>query len=347
MKKCILIVTIVLLALTTHSEILNITGFNDGTIKWSNSVPDISNYRVEWTSRLDGNWSSNYDSFNNIQTTQNCGTIKVPMFYRIVGNIGNRTIFWTDAVNNQIWSVNEDGSNRSLILTDTNTGSIHNIATDSIRHKIYWTFQLTNPNPNKLKITRADFNGSNIEDIVYQNMEVNFEPSLVVDESNQKIYWSNFTLNFNGNIFRANLNGSNIEAVQGYGRYSCIALDSVNQKLYWVDTTENSSVWSSNLDGIFPIKIMSFPNQLTGITVDTINNKIYCIDWLKNLWKMNTDGSSTQMFFKATGNNTITIDQKNAKLYWSGGQIGCTDYNGSYTQSIIKVNNPKSVYFAW
>ncbi len=79
----------------------------------------------------------------------------------------------------------------------------NNIALDVDRGKIYWT-------SGHNKIWRADLNGSNVENIYNSGIS-----DLALDTSGGKIYWTarDTTHWTEGQIFRANLDGSNVQLI--------------------------------------------------------------------------------------------------------------------------------------
>ena len=50
-------------------------------------------------------------------------------------------------------------------------------------------------------------------------------------------------------IFRANLDGTNVEAIIGGSGPSDIAVDGVGGKIYWVNPQASEAIFRANLDG--------------------------------------------------------------------------------------------------
>ena len=80
----------------------------------------------------------------------------------------------------------------------------YGLAVDPVNQKLYWTHARIG----KEKVTRANFDGSELEDIVTE-AGLNEPAEITVDAIAQKIYWAER----GGTIRRANLDGSGIEVV--------------------------------------------------------------------------------------------------------------------------------------
>lgn len=121
-------------------------------------------------------------------------------------------IYWTDTVTNKIQRANLDGSNIEDLVT---VGLSHplGLTLDVAGGKIYWTNTSFWPwgGPGVDKISRANLDGTNIEDLVTTGLAV--AHGIALDVSAGKMYWAD-----GGKIWRANLDGSNVEdAITGFG----------------------------------------------------------------------------------------------------------------------------------
>ena len=56
----------------------------NGTLTWSDSEYQGSDYRVEWASSPDGIWSDDWSSLSSMEMTNAQATVEIPMFFRIV-----------------------------------------------------------------------------------------------------------------------------------------------------------------------------------------------------------------------------------------------------------------------
>jgi DNA-binding beta-propeller fold protein YncE len=115
-------------------------------------------------------------------------------------------LFVLDASGNRIVTVNQDGSDRKVIVTECRLPD--GIAVDVEHGHIYWT-NMGVPNRNDGSIERADLDGRNRTTIVPQGGT--FTPKqLQLDKRNGKLYWSDRE---GMRVMRANLDGSNIETL--------------------------------------------------------------------------------------------------------------------------------------
>jgi len=124
-------------------------------------------------------------------------------------SVGRATIgrlFVLEASGNRVFSVNPDGSDRKVIVTDCRLPD--GIAVDVEAGHIYWT-NMGVPNRNDGSIERADFDGRNRKAIIPQGGT--FTPKqLQLDKENGKLYWCDRE---GMRVMRANLDGSNIETL--------------------------------------------------------------------------------------------------------------------------------------
>ena len=105
--------------------------------------------------------------------------------------------------------------------------------------KMYWT------NPGSHKIQRANFDGSQVEDLVTSGL--GSPTGLAVDVSGGKMYWTDRRTD---KIQRANLDGSRVEdlVTSGLDKPNGLALDVTGGKMYWADAGANK-IQRANLDG--------------------------------------------------------------------------------------------------
>ena len=123
--------------------------------------------------------------------------------------VGRATIgrlFVLEASGNRVLSLNSDGSDRKVIVTDCRLPD--GVAVDVEAGHIYWT-NMGVPNRNDGSIERADLDGRNRKTIIPQGGT--FTPKqLQLDKRNGKLYWSDRE---GMRVMRANLDGSNIETL--------------------------------------------------------------------------------------------------------------------------------------
>jgi DNA-binding beta-propeller fold protein YncE len=138
---------------------------------------------------------------------QNMATLKSSKSERAsVGRASTGRLFVLEASGNRVFSVNPDGSDRKVIVTECRLPD--GIAVDVVAGHIYWT-NMGVPNRNDGSIERADFDGRNRTTIIPQGGT--FTPKqLQLDKENGKLYWCDRE---GMRVMRANLDGSNIETL--------------------------------------------------------------------------------------------------------------------------------------
>ena len=124
-------------------------------------------------------------------------------------SVGRATIgrlFVLEASGNRVLSMNPDGSDRKVLVTDCRLPD--GIAVDVEAGHIYWT-NMGVPNRNDGSIERADLDGRNRKTIIPQGGTFTAK-QLQLDKENRKVYWCDRE---GMRVMRANLDGSNIETL--------------------------------------------------------------------------------------------------------------------------------------
>jgi hypothetical protein len=147
-------------------------------------------------------------------------------------------LFLLDLSDNRIVSLNSDGSDRKVIVTECRLPD--GIAVDVTAAHLYWT-NMGNPKANDGSIERADLDGRNRKTIVPQGGT--FTPKQIqLEKETRKLYWCDRE---GMRVMRVDLDGSNIETVadtsHGDSRPGpdatkwCVgvAIDVDGGKLYW------------------------------------------------------------------------------------------------------------------
>jgi hypothetical protein len=147
-------------------------------------------------------------------------------------------LFLLEVSTNRIYSVNPDGSDRKVIVTDCHLPD--GIVVDVEAGHIYWTNMGSTPSVNDGSIERADVDGKNRKVIVPKG--VTFTPKQIhLDKWNGKLYWCDRE---GMRVMRANLDGSQVETLVETGRGDAdrrdqtrwcvgITIDPVRQQIYW------------------------------------------------------------------------------------------------------------------
>lgn len=239
-----------------------------------------------------------------------------------------------------IGTANLDGSNQATVYSSTRWFAPRDIAIDRSTNELFAI------DPAFHQIERMNLNGTS-EQVIPASGVLN---GITVDSIAGKIYWTDGSA---GDIFRANLDGSNQETVlSGLNHYSGIswnmggpaqiALDSVNGKIYWSSQFEHT-IRSANLDGTGQQVVLAGLNEPTDIGVDASNGKIYWTDWDGTIHVADLDGSGARTLVNATpelpyGNTRLALDFNDDKLYWSNfamGSIWSANLDGSNSQQVL------------
>src|SRR6267142_5434597 len=146
-------------------------------------------------------------------------------------------LFVLDLSDNRVVSLNPDGSDRKVIVTECRNPD--GIVGDVESGHIYWT-NMGVPNLNDGSIERADIDGQNRRTIVPQGGT--FTPKQIhLDKKTAKLYWSDRE---GMRVMRSNLDGSKIETLVETGQGDAdrrdelrwcvgIAVDAEREHIYW------------------------------------------------------------------------------------------------------------------
>ena len=215
--------------------------------------------------------------------------------YGIALDVAGGKMYWADEGANRIQRANLDGSNVETLVS-RGLDDPHDIALDVAGGKMYWTDDSAD------RIQRANLDGSNVETLVRFTRRNFFgfttsygDPyGIALDVAGGKMYWADEGEN---KIYRANLNGSNIETLVSRGLRDPhgIALDVAGGKMYWTDDSADR-IQRANLDG------SNIENLITqglidpyGIALDVAGGKMYWADEGANkIQRANLDGSNIE-----------------------------------------------------
>ncbi len=200
-------------------------------------------------------------------------------------------IYWTDVNDDAIRRCNLNGSGTEDLVT---VGLEFPMAIDlnPLNRKLYWGDQSLE------LIGCANLDGSNPQTLLYTN----FSSGLAVDAVHGKIYWSAANSDSQGEILRANLDGSDVETVvTGAGKPATIAIDVAGGKVYWTDYAFDV-VRRANLDGtgVEDLFVVGANLNPGGITLDLRTGKVYWGQdvsgppYVGKIMRMNLDGSDPE-----------------------------------------------------
>jgi hypothetical protein len=183
-------------------------------------------------------------------------------------------IYWCDVNNFKISRANLDGSSPQDIVT-VGLQFPSAIALDTVHDKIYWGDETAE------EISRANLDGSNVEPI----LSTPFFRGLALDVASSKMYWTTSISSVNGQIMRANLDGTGSETVvSGLNSFkpADISLDLVRHRIFWADQV-TATFRRSTLDGADQVTLFTdlSGNPPRAVAVNPANGDVY--------WSHDTD----------------------------------------------------------
>lgn len=150
-------------------------------------------------------------------------------------------LYWTDIGTGKIQRANLDGSSVEDLVTSQAVTPVE-IALHRSAGKMYWT----DPAAADFQISRADFDGGNVEGLV---SGLSDPSGITLDASGTKMYWTD---RGSSSIQRANLDGTQAEDLVTSGLIEPvrIVLDDAAGKMFWTEASPADFMISrANLDG--------------------------------------------------------------------------------------------------
>ena len=260
----------------------------------------------------------------------------------------NGKIYWLDRHPKSppvLACANLDGSGQETVVVWDNPPLIfilpRAIAIDSIEQKIYFI--------RGGAIQRADTDGSNVEIVLDGLEKVDLDVNLAVDTNGRQLYWTDSKA---GMLYRASLDGGNVETIVQQAKIGAIALHSAGEKLYWVDKMQGLTVHCASLDGSRRVIVLDVPlRNYHGIDVDEHEGKIYWTSLTADrpeILRGNSDGSAVELLM-ATGLSrptSIAVDGRGEKIYWvniGNNKILRANLNGSATEELVVHGKPRKI----
>ena len=228
--------------------------------------------------------------------------------------------------------------------------SIFNPLTSSAQDSyIYWVHHWEG------EIARVNLDGTNLT-ILVRGLERPINVAL--DMVGGKMYWTSYEESTGSKIYRANLNGTNIETLLS-GEPSVtwgIQLDTSGGKIYWTVWSNNddpggNKIQRANLDGSNVENLVSVPfvhfAGYTGprdIVLDLSRGKMYWTDYGGGkVQRANLDGTNTEDIITGlSGPHDLALDFSNDKIYFSlfDGKIQRANFDGSHLEDVVFGLNP-------
>lgn len=219
-------------------------------------------------------------------------------------------VYWAD-MDGIYWSNLEEGTTQRIITTDTRRPG--KIAVDVAGGKIYWVDKRGE------SIQWSDLDGSNSEWLIGFHSRV-YAIDLDLDLHRGKIYFSalyNEGDYFDGGVYRANLDGSDIESL-GRALSSTLAVDPERDFVYLTDWY---GIYLLNRDEWDEYVLKSRSSRAPrDVALDLVNDKVYWTDPEERaVRRSDRDGSNLEDVLTnldlAPGE--IALDPEEGKVYWS------------------------------
>ena len=210
--------------------------------------------------------------------------------YGMVMDTLNMKLYISDYGADKIYRSDLDGSN--FIDFRTGVDQPNGLTIDYQESKLYWD--------TSNGIQRGDMNSTDVnqkEDFVVG--QPNDPDGLDIDLVNRKLYW----VNYNGGLWSKNLDGTGqvelLPTVEGG------SLKVIENRIYYDEYIGSGDIRlkSANLDGTGVATVaVGIGRVLYGIGYDAENQKIYWGDRSTDvMMRANLDGSSSEVFYTATG----------------------------------------------
>lgn len=216
------------------------------------------------------------------------------------------------------------------------------LAFDSKNNKIYFSdFE----NEDEGKIWSINLDGSGLKEIA---SGITDPYNIALNIADGKIYWADD----NGNISRANLDGSSLETSFiniADGQMRGVSYDPVNKKLYFYEVNDEN-LYIANADGTGVKKLIEGVYGY-GIFVDAVNGNLYFDERNSTeLKRANLDGTNITTIAKTakTRIHGIDIDYKTNKIYWAdrdAKQINRANFDGSGAETVLSgLDSPRGLF---
>ncbi|MDE0426536.1 MAG: DUF5050 domain-containing protein [Candidatus Poribacteria bacterium] len=167
-----------------------------------------------------------------------------------------------------------------------------------------------------------------------------------------QIYWTHQPYNAPDEIWRADLDGTNVkhiitaESTSGY----IVELDIGGGKIYWISWGNNgnsSKIWRADLDGTNAETLITTGQHIVNdIELDVGGGKIY---WLTlplhmpyKIWRADLDGTNAEhlITFESSGPNDIKLDVVWGKMYMIGDNyIHRADLDGENFERVFRIDS--------
>ena len=206
------------------------------------------------------------------------------------------------------------------------------LAVDMVNEKLYWA-EKTGKRTGRIR--SANLNGTSIQ--LVKNL-TSVPLDITLDIADGKIYLTNTW----GKVQRLNFDGSNFQPnlIRGLKSPNHLALDVARGKIYWTEKTGKRSgrIQRANLDGTNVELIKNLTSVSHGLTIDSINGKIYLANAWGKIQRLNLNGSNFQpnLIRGMKSLREVAVDVAGVKLYWTEtDRIRRANLNGGNIQNVV------------
>jgi hypothetical protein len=229
----------------------------------------------------------------------------------IVVDTAAKRIYWTNmgraaANDGTIESAALDGSDLKVVVPAAGTWTPKQLKLDAKHGKLYWSDR------EGMRIMRANLDGSNIETLVVtaqgddaRKDARNWCVGIALDIDGGKMYWSQKGSGNNGRIFRANLDGSQIETLFDHLPEPIdIDLDLGHRMMYWTDRGDppmGNTVSRASMDSGKPEILVRGLKEGIGIALDVKGGRMFYTDLGGNVYSAKLDGSDSKVLLSGQG----------------------------------------------
>ena len=219
-------------------------------------------------------------------------------------------LYWADRTH--IRRVNLDGSQTEDLVKFGSTESSKTIALTADGSAVFLTEQPGRSNPGQIwRCGTPEFpTGCQLVRSGFQDLR-----GLAIDDDAGKLYW--IDRGGQGRIYRANLDGSQLEILRSGTKALGIVLDVAGDRMYW---SEGDKIQRASLDGTESEELVSRESNAAprGIAVDLAAGTLYWTNERGGVSTATLDGSQ-QVKISDAGHSpgSIAIDSAGGKVYWT------------------------------
>lgn len=252
---------------------------------------------------------------------QNRRSGDIDLFIHGHRSTNTRRVYWSDNIEDQIWSIEIDQlgfHTPERFISGGSRSSVHSMAVDINNGYLYFADSASNI------IRKVDLDDGVVSNVVVSG---DVDDALIYIPSLGKIYWSDGSTGGAKRVLRCNVDGTNPEVMYSgvYDDVESLAFDSLAEEIYWLD---RSSGVISKTDYEFvstEIVATGLFSDTYSIAIDPIERKLFR-QTILYITKTDLDGvSNSENIFVGNVRDAfgIHVDTADKKIYWTDDdQIG-------------------------